>query len=431
MKPVVENVELFIDEFVASAGGQRFAIRDLPDGVKNADYIFADARVACELKCLETNFIRNSKEKVLQILAEVRTDVPEGSVLSQVPADVRRRIRNVLEKPIRRVLEKANAQLKATRELLGAPRVKTVLFLCNNAISGIRGEYIVELVSELLVRDYSGIDGLVYFSVNCPAAGPGGLPIYQWLPSCGESSRDRLGPFLSSLGEQWTPFIRDRLTLNFIGEVNEPESVPVGLPKARNPRQAFAYNGAGAACVQTPPSLIATSNLQPGGTPVLPRIPGQCLFHPLLRTPEEGLAAHRFGWMTIMNEPDSGPDWFRRTLVSQDESTLRFDAIAAIEYSEIRSPDASGATRTWLVRTIRYLTAGYTDVTAACQWTPSTACMMVLLHPGLGEDVLKDEVQYLVSNILLLDSDSVDPTAAHEHWSAIADELLPRSPSLV
>src|SRR5260370_11801091 len=114
MKGVTE--EPHWTEFVLTAGGEIVAPIIKREGVKNADYMFPAARVIAELKVLETEFAHTK-----QMLD--RVDVLASKYPSVSPDDPTKPLRSellrLLRKPLQRIINAANRQIKETKRELG------------------------------------------------------------------------------------------------------------------------------------------------------------------------------------------------------------------------------------------------------------------------------------------------------------------------
>lgn len=183
-----------------------------------ADYVFRKDDVVSELKCLENDLFTPQHAKKLSDLVQQwarQRLMPRiyGTVqieLRTLPEICRRQWVGIMEKPIKRVLESANRQIKATKQFLNLPTAKGVLLLANEGVS-LPPPELMYLVHQVLKRRkedgrpiFSSIDWIALFSVNRPMR----LTTEQryshyWLPAYRELSDPKAESFLERLRDSW------------------------------------------------------------------------------------------------------------------------------------------------------------------------------------------------------------------------------------
>jgi hypothetical protein len=190
------DIEREFANCVRKIGGEVLVDRFGPSPVfENADYAFPQDGVIAELKCLErdTRTEPTFKQRVsalhMQWIREGKVPpLPYGGGTWRVntrnlPRECAVQIENILTKRLQRVVEKANSQIKRTKEVLGLPDAKGLLLLAND------GDMIFELggvlhsLHRVLHGKFRQISSIVYFTVNHTVTGPGiHTPARIWLP---------------------------------------------------------------------------------------------------------------------------------------------------------------------------------------------------------------------------------------------------------
>lgn len=168
-----------------------------------------------ELKCLEQNLFSSVYAEKLAVL--VRKWIGQGFIprsgdvtinLQTVPEPCQREWLELLKRPIKRVLEKANSQIKATKRVLNLPSAKGVLLIANEGIL-LPPQELMNLVHRILSSRkpdktspiFSSIDWVVLFSVNRPMMfTPEQRESHYWMSiprdgDCDSAMRDFLGAF--------------------------------------------------------------------------------------------------------------------------------------------------------------------------------------------------------------------------------------------
>lgn len=92
--------------------------------------------------------------------------LPPGQYKIKFPAPNREGRIDTFEEPLRRVLKKANKQIKQTRARLLDDKAYGLVFLALNMDTLIDLEVVCELIEQLLIAEFSGISGLI---VGSPA----------------------------------------------------------------------------------------------------------------------------------------------------------------------------------------------------------------------------------------------------------------------
>ncbi len=152
----------------------------------NADYLFRQDKVIAELKTLMEDKINDPVMKKrlgdLWIAWRHRSLVsgPTPPLIDSrtLPTICQNEMCRVMGEPIRRCIQKANAQIRATKSALDLPDYHGVLFLANNGNLIFEMPVMIHLIYLSLKDHFSQIDAIVFFSgnmvsivvgLNCPA----------------------------------------------------------------------------------------------------------------------------------------------------------------------------------------------------------------------------------------------------------------------
>lgn len=214
------EVEPLLNEFVTSVGGELVSelISGNPD-FENADYLFRSSRVVIELKSLQEDFADSEKlqNKTFELWKKW---FGEGSVkfghifrTSELPRDKRRVLQRLYSEPIRRVLKKANRQLRSTAERVGISEPRNLVLIANDGLYSLEPDFIIGTIARLLQREFSSIHGFVYFTVNRYVEIPDDKNARQlWVPLYSDSSaRPDLVDFVNDLGAKWFDFLGEKI----------------------------------------------------------------------------------------------------------------------------------------------------------------------------------------------------------------------------
>ena len=231
-RPGYIAVEPAFDEFVTSFGGVkvssliagRLDLKGTPP--LNADYFFADDNVIAELKCLEddTYSAGQFKELFNSLVTDwydrgmIQWRVFGGPVLIQsrdLPLECQLELEKLVARRLRKVVAKANKQIRQTKETVGAEDAQGLLLLVSDGNYFLRPEHVLGFVGRILRDQFSSINSIVYFTVNAavdvPTVDRDGL---IWI----QSFRDKWEPvnseFLSRLRAGWFQHLAIKLGLD-------------------------------------------------------------------------------------------------------------------------------------------------------------------------------------------------------------------------
>ena len=232
------DIERLFDEFIVHRGGQ--LVRDLvgkSPAFDNADYVFPKYEVVLELKTLQNDYLArggylNRLTHAFCKVAGVPDITPPGQVSVLATQNLFSELRDVKEEPLRRILKKANRQLRDTAIHFGLSDPRRVVLLNNDGLLSMGPDETVRLIASILGREFSHIDAFVYFTTNFWLRGPEDEPVHVWAPSCSIGRDSELAPFLAALGMDWFDFLGKR-----IGGWRRPPVQNAAIDWARSPDQ--------------------------------------------------------------------------------------------------------------------------------------------------------------------------------------------------
>lgn len=175
-KMKIENIEAEFDTVVKKIGGT--PIRELiasksPD-FENADYLFPQEKLIAELKILENDPTANG---ALQRKIQGKFDkwMTEGKFLAYgtvrvesktLPLDIQWELARIYSEPVRRVIKKANRQIRDTKKFLNLPDAKGLVIVVNEANRELQPEHFAFAAHQSLGDDYSAIHGVSLLTIN-------------------------------------------------------------------------------------------------------------------------------------------------------------------------------------------------------------------------------------------------------------------------
>lgn len=161
-----EKLELEFDKFFLSIEYQRLAEIIGPSPTyDNADYINLAKKTLIELKILEKDFFKDggiihSLQTIVAVPKNISDD-GEGFYEVNFPTENREGKVDTLEEPLRRILKKANKQLKETKNNLLGGNGHGFVMLALNMPSTIDPSFIRALVHRILTKEFTSISGVI------------------------------------------------------------------------------------------------------------------------------------------------------------------------------------------------------------------------------------------------------------------------------
>jgi hypothetical protein len=191
--------------FVQTHGGQLVAPMIKREGVKNADYLFPDARVIAELKILETEFAHSKEmlEKADKLAAKYPGVDPDDP--SQ---PLRRELLRLLRNPLQRIINKANRQIKETKAELGLVDWRGVLICVNDNFRGVPPALVRGLMGHILAgTSYKSTTAVIYQTNHYIEVVENPYANLLWAPMYANDAGDDLVEFINDLGRKWRAYV--------------------------------------------------------------------------------------------------------------------------------------------------------------------------------------------------------------------------------
>jgi len=342
------DVEALFDEFVRTQNGVLLREQLKPDpGFENADYLFPDARVLAELKCLQVDHLAHGGmlRRFHKALSRSTVDGREVDLPGQYEIEYSLKLeadlRGVWQEPLRRMLKKANRQLRETARHLGLHEHSHVVLVNNDGLLSLSPGETVDVLVSILGREFSSTDAFVYFTTNIWARdAASGEPLQVWAPNCSHRAGDRLQSFLEALGEAWFDFFGKKLGQTL------PTMISNTLPGDQE-HIVFVYRGYHAVFVTLPPWLSATSNMASAGG--LPEDVADAVIHPRNWDPATALQRKTGGWLKLHAEVPSVSELCE----AEEIGTRRENPDVSISY-EKRPVAVSGVETTAVLRIVEF-----------------------------------------------------------------------------
>lgn len=210
------DVEKELENAIHEIGGRRVSsILGLSPGFENADFIFANAGVVAELKCLDEDKIGD--ERIIDKASEIyRDELAAGKTSVLAYGTVRMttegfsreywgKITSLYRVPIERTVRKAARQIQETKKAMARPGDQGLLILANNnhtALSPWHAKYILEAILQQPLFEH--INSAIFFTANQRVSVPGSDQDFDcWI----EIKRNGVVPlaqeFLDDLRSAW------------------------------------------------------------------------------------------------------------------------------------------------------------------------------------------------------------------------------------
>jgi hypothetical protein len=234
--PIVDVETVFAD-FVEEYGGVvSDRLGNAPDKPKNADYIFHDAKVVGELKLLKddplTNkdFLRSREKKQKEWVQKghiAMAELAQVAKVNQLPDHCYRDIIKLYTRPIKYHLEKANTQIKATKETMNREDYTGLVILASDGNYFLEPRHVRQIAANILNPGrYSSINTVVHLTVNVVTTRPDDerlLRLWVNLYRDREYFENVPLPFLKDLYNKWVDYYQEvtGVKLENISEMNE------------------------------------------------------------------------------------------------------------------------------------------------------------------------------------------------------------------
>ena len=214
-------IEETLDEYVEEFGGELIKKNVSNPDFDNADYLFKKYKIVAELKTLEKDFFSEDdyKKKLNELYAKwveeklvpsfreklkiQTTDLPEKCQLE---------VANIVKKPLEKRISKANKQIKKIKEHFGIEDYKGVLILVNVGNYSLESEVVMYLVNRIVNTQCTGIDSIIYFTVNMKADIPDiNKDILVWIDKHQNGTEGVSREFLNDFRDGWFKFLERKI----------------------------------------------------------------------------------------------------------------------------------------------------------------------------------------------------------------------------
>jgi hypothetical protein len=179
----------------------------------NADYIFDNENIIAELKILEVDSLseREIDTKIRKIFSKWMQSgelIVYGSLKNVPSADLPEKLQwelqRVYSEPMRRVIKKANKQIRDTKKHFGVPAAKGLVIIVNNGNHRLDPENFAFAAHQLLKASYLNINGATVVTVNMTAKKPGIPTDYKLWVDYERAEGDLIDrEFLNKLRSEW------------------------------------------------------------------------------------------------------------------------------------------------------------------------------------------------------------------------------------
>ena len=168
MFPIPRITESFIDGAIDKVGWKRYEdLKSISHGRLNADYIAPDSII--ELKVFEEEGLdkENRRNKVAELLNSTSSDDRIVDIsLDSTPLKSRRKLENIVSKPIQNAVKKASKQILQTKADLDRIDSLGVLIAVNNEYNYLNADNFEKIVVQRCKNDSSNIDYALCVTVD-------------------------------------------------------------------------------------------------------------------------------------------------------------------------------------------------------------------------------------------------------------------------
>lgn len=192
------------NKFVVASGGELVSPLIKRQGVQNADYLFQASKVIAELKVFETEFAHSKEmkaklDKLFEKYPGIDPDDPDEPLRGEILQE--------LKKPLQRIVNKANRQIKETKAELGLPDHRGILICVNDAFKGVPPPLVISLIANIMSgTSYKSITAVIYLTNHYVELDEIPYASLLWSPMYAESAGDDLVDFVNDLGRKWRAY---------------------------------------------------------------------------------------------------------------------------------------------------------------------------------------------------------------------------------
>lgn len=253
MKPPTP-LQSIVDPFIRGVHGE--LISELVGNVnppRSADYLFRRHNVIAELKALETDsFGESFRKKMGELTAAWQR---KGQLIvygtarvdsHRLPLACQHELFELMADPVQRIVKAANAQIGSTKEILGLPCARGLLWIASDGNQDLQPDTVWYLVTRILQKkqedgtpQYRHIHGMAYFSARMIAEMPQTpLPVLFWFSGARDNDDQEMKALLEMLGTAWPQYVAaaQRVQLNVIDKKNTPSDLRFAGPARPLPK---------------------------------------------------------------------------------------------------------------------------------------------------------------------------------------------------
>ena len=145
-----------------------------PPDFQNADYVFHFEKIVAELKCLTEDNIdsANNQRKVGELVdawhreGKIKFTRIDETNWREVPEELQTKIYEITTKSIRRRIEKANVQIRETKQKLRLDDYSGLLILANDGVASLQPAAFIHATQHALRYHFSEIRYFIYLTAN-------------------------------------------------------------------------------------------------------------------------------------------------------------------------------------------------------------------------------------------------------------------------
>lgn len=199
--------------FVERMGGHRIdTLHPAPD-VQNADYIFPQEKIIIELKTLETEVGNTDqfREKMTVINRRLYAKYKKTplSLDPEVTAEYLKAFIELYRAPIARIIKKANAQIKSTKQNFGYDDYQGILLLINDGLKELPPRPMLATLGRILKGSCSSIRAVVYLTNHYVIIPGDEYGRVLWVPLYADAEGDGLVDIVNRLGKTWFDYCEE------------------------------------------------------------------------------------------------------------------------------------------------------------------------------------------------------------------------------
>ena len=201
------------DAFVGRFGGVRIDALHPNLDVPNADYVFQRDKVIIELKTLETEVGSTGqfREKMRVAHRQVYSKYKKTplSLDPEVSTEYLKVFIDLFRAPLARIVKKANAQIKSTKENLSYPDHQGILLLINDGLRELPPRLMLATLARILNGSCTSIRAMIYLTNHYVVIPGDECGRILWVPLYADAERDGLVDFVNDLGKAWFDYCEE------------------------------------------------------------------------------------------------------------------------------------------------------------------------------------------------------------------------------